>query len=116
MQENPPPQTATLLVKKGEFGPEEVEQVRDFSRQRQFDPIYFPGIKASDTNQYDVLSPDVYYLAFSQLLAPEGSGEFYRKHPYEVTPTTDDRPFFSRFFLSFLSHQQIHASVFLCLR
>lgn len=90
--------TGTLLVKKGGFTAEEVAEVWQFSRERQFDIIYLPGVQATDVNQYNIMEPDVYYESFQKILSSDSRGQFYKEYAYDVTAPLDDKPFFFHFF------------------
>ena len=89
---------ATLLIKKVPFTQDEVDALRAFAADRAFDLIYAPGIRPDETNQYNILPEDVYYQAFTGLLAAESRAAWYAAYPFDVTPPTDDRPFFGHFF------------------
>ncbi len=90
--------TATYLVKKTPFSPEEIEILKQFCKKRRFDIIYFPGIDSSDVNKYNVLEEPYYYRNFSTLLFTKDRGTFYKKYIYNIIPPTDDSPFFFHFF------------------
>jgi len=90
-------QTATILVRKGPFAPEQIETVRGFCRERLFDPCYYPGIKREETNLVNRLDESYFFDAAAQLLAGEGKN-FYNEYPFYVRPATDDRPFFAHTF------------------
>jgi len=89
--------TLLLLVKNGEFTSGEIEAVKDFSRQRQFDLVYYPGIQEAEANSYNVYPEPVYYRAFQSLLFGDRA-RFYADYAYDVSPPSDDRPFFFHFF------------------
>lgn len=89
--------TMTLLVKREPFLPDEVQAVQRFVAQHGFDLVAAPGITSADANQHNVLEEPVYYTAFQRLLGP-GRSEFIASYEYEITPPTDDRPFFFHFF------------------
>jgi hypothetical protein len=90
--------TGTLLVKKSPFTPEEVDAVRAFAAERAFDLTYAPGLRPDEANQYNILPEPVYYQTFTALLTAPSRERWYGEYPYEVTPPTDDRPFFGHFF------------------
>ena len=90
-------QTMTILIKRGPFTPAELQTIREFCRERQFDLVHLPGISPEEVNRYNVLDEPAYYRAFQQLLSPE-SDRFFAEYPYDVSPPTDDRPFFFHFF------------------
>ena len=89
--------TALLLVKNGDFTAGEIEAVKDFCRKRQFDLVYYPGIREEEANRYNVYQEPCYYRAFQELLFGDRA-RFYARYPYDVAPPDDDRPFFFHFF------------------
>ncbi len=90
--------TATLLVRIGRFETGELQAIRAFASQRAFDLIYAPDIQPGETNRYNRLPEPVYYQRFMQLLNTAPRSEFYHAYAYEVSPPTDDRPFFGHYF------------------
>ncbi|MEA3459699.1 MAG: hypothetical protein U9R11_03335 [Chloroflexota bacterium] len=90
-------QTALILVKKGDFTPQEIETVKGFCEERKFDLVHYPGMTLAEANRYNVLPEPSYYLAFQELLGGDRS-RFYAAYPFDVTPPTDDKPFFLHFF------------------
>jgi len=89
--------TLLLLVKNGEFTGEEIEAVKSFCHQRQFDLVYYPGIQEVEANRYNTYQEPFYYRAFQDLLFGDRT-RFYADYSYDVSPTDDDRPFFFHFF------------------
>jgi len=89
--------TSLLLIKNGEFTAGEIEAVKSFCRQRQFDLVYYPGIQEAEANRYNIHQEPLYYRAFQDLLFGDRA-RFYADYAYDVSPTDDDRPFFFHFF------------------
>lgn len=89
--------TFLLLVKNGCFAAGEIEAVKDFCRQRQFDLVYYPGMPEVEANRYNTLQEPLYYRGFQNLLFGNRA-RFYAEYSYDVSPTSDDRPFFFHFF------------------
>jgi hypothetical protein len=89
-------QVGLILVKNGAYSPEELATIRQFSRARSLDLVALPGLAEAEANRYNVLEEPVYYRAFEQLLADPDKA--YAEQSYQVTPATDDRPFFFHFF------------------
>jgi spermidine synthase len=88
--------TMLILVKREPFEEGELASIKRFAEARHFDLVYYPGMRPKEANRFNVLRTDPYYEAFRALLAdPEGFSAGYR---YDVTPATDDRPFFFHFF------------------
>jgi hypothetical protein len=90
--------TATVFIRNGAFSPEELAQIRAFTSQLAFDLSYLPGIRAEDTNQYNILAESTYYQTYLRLLEAGSAEEFYADYPYDIRPPSDDRPFFGHYF------------------
>ena len=90
-------QTATLLVKRSEISATDIEQIKNFSEQRGFDLAYYPGIKSSEVNRFNILRDPVFFEAASKLSADDNSS-FFEQYKFNITPATDDRPYFFNFF------------------
>jgi spermidine synthase len=89
--------TGTLLVKNDPFTREQIDVLRDFAGERQFDLAWFPGIRGDDANRYNRMAKPTLYDATVALLGPERS-TFITNYRFDIRPATDDRPFFFKFF------------------
>ena len=74
---------ANLVVKKSPFTPEELARVRALAAERGFFVVYEPERPAATA-----------YAAY--LSAPDRQA-FVRGYPFDISPATDDRPFFFQF-------------------
>ncbi len=97
--------TMLLLVKRTPFTAREIAIARAFAEQQQFDWIAAPDIRPwetsrfyPETNRYNFLPNNDYFNAFQPLLDRERRGAFLANYAYDITPPTDDRPFFFHFF------------------
>ena len=90
--------TLLLLVKLTPFTAAEIQAAKSFAAERQYDWIAYPGMQAGETNRYNVLRDDEYARVYQQLLAPDRRARFVETYAYDITPPTDDRPFFFHFF------------------
>src|SRR4030095_14331685 len=72
---------ATFLLKKTPFTREETHKLRDVADRLGFSVLYAPGEREA-TNEYAQL-----------VLAPDRQA-FYASYEKDVSPTSDDRPFF----------------------
>ena len=90
--------TATLLAKNSPFTAGELSAIREFAASRAYDMTYALGLRPEESNRYNILPEPVYYQAFTALLSAQPRTAFYAAYPYEITPPTDDRPFFGHFF------------------
>lgn len=91
--------TATLLVKRTPFTPEEIAALKEFCRERLFDLAYYPGIEASEANRFNRLAQPYYFEAAQEILAsPERRATFFDNYPFNLRPARDDQPYFDHFF------------------
>ena len=90
--------TLLLLVKRTPFSADEIQIARAFAEERQYDWIACPNLRADESNRFNVLRADEYFRVFQQLLAPDQRARFLATYAYDITPPTDDRPFFFHFF------------------
>ena len=88
----------TVLVKKGEFSPGEVETIKNFCKERAFDLVYYPGIDRRELNHYSVLEKPVYYETMADLLQRDKRNKFYENYVFNIKAPTDDKPYFFHFF------------------
>ncbi len=90
-------QTSTLIIKNATFNTEELNQVKTFSDDRSFDIAYAPNINPTGVNHYNRLKQPIFYSAALALLS-ESRDSFLDQYKFNITPATDDRPYFHQFF------------------
>jgi hypothetical protein len=90
--------TITLILKRGSFTGTELGIVREFAAARKLDLVALPGLRADEANRFNLLRDDVFFRTFGELLAATDRDYFYAAYPFDVTPPTDDRPFFGHYF------------------
>ncbi len=88
--------TSTLLVSNHVFSAAQIETVREFSNQRWFDLVHYPGIQAGEANRYNQLQQAWYFNAARELLGA-GREQFFEDYKFNVRPATDNRPYFFHF-------------------
>jgi hypothetical protein len=87
-----------LMIKKSPFSTMEIEAVRSFCEERAFDLVYLPGIQLSDVNRFNILEEPFYFKSFVDFLSSTKRQAWLDAYPYEVTPPTDNHPFFGHYF------------------
>ncbi|MFQ5944788.1 MAG: hypothetical protein ACE5NC_00850 [Anaerolineae bacterium] len=90
--------TSLLLAKESPFSQKELEVVRGFAQERSFDLILYPGMSPAEANRVYVLETPEYHRAYRELLTSDDRDSFLRAQTYDVSPPTDDRPFFHHYF------------------
>ncbi|HXX53646.1 MAG TPA: hypothetical protein VEI28_03650 [Thermodesulfovibrionales bacterium] len=86
--------TLGILAKPVPFTPEEIEAVRQFTKQRRFDLIHLPGIQDTETNTYVRLPSNEYFFTFKQILDPKTRRSFEENYLFDIRPVRDENPFF----------------------
>ena len=89
-------QTSTLIVKNGKLSVEEINRLKQFSNERSFDLVYYPGISLQEANRFNVQREPYLYQAAIALLSDK-SRAFLDAYKFNIEPTTDDRPYFFHF-------------------
>lgn len=87
-----------ILARRGPFTPGELAAIRAFAAARSLDLAYAPDIRPEEANRYNVMPTPEHYLAFVGLMETEDRARWLADYPFEVSPPTDDRPFFGHFF------------------
>jgi len=89
--------TTTLLVKNGALSSDEIAKIRAFADARSFDLAYYPGMRREEANRYNILEQPYLFDGATALLGPDRAA-FLRRYKFDISPTTDDRPYFFDFF------------------
>jgi len=94
---------ATFLLKKRPFTAEEVTELRTIASQLHFDVLYAPGPVGpigsvgvvGEVEPFQDESVGGTQLGdYARLIRATDRHAFYASYPQDITPTTDDRPFF----------------------
>ncbi len=85
-----------LLVAPEGFTGQDLEQIAEFAATEGFDIVTAPGLPA--TNRFNMLPDAQYSQLAGELLAAADVKSVYETHDFDITPPTDDRPFFGHFF------------------
>ncbi len=88
----------------------EVEAVRQFSKDRRFDWVYYPGIRDEETNRYIKMAADEYASAFKEILNPETRQRFINQYLFDIRPVRDENPFF-HYYLKVANIKQIYETM-----
>ena len=88
--------TGTLLIKKGAFHAADRSKIQAFCRDRSFDVAYYPQMPETEANRYNQLREPIYFQAAQAILSKDRQ-QFYDEYPFNIRPTTDNRPYFFQF-------------------
>jgi len=73
---------ATFLLKKQPFTPEETRRLQELAHNLGFTVLYAPGASVDAPSDY------------ARLILASDRRQFIERYPLDISPTTDDRPFF----------------------
>ena len=90
--------TGLVMLKPDGFDGSEMAHIRSFAEARRFDLIAAPGLTAGETNRFNRLPEDEYRTQAAALLTETGPGPGYAASRFDITPPTDDHPFFGHYF------------------
>ena len=88
--------TGTLLIKKGTFDTADRAAIQNFCHERSFDLAYYPQMPEVEANRYNQLTEPIYFRAAQAILSNDRK-QFYEGYPFNIRPTTDNRPYFFQF-------------------
>jgi spermidine synthase len=77
----------TMLLKQEPFRREEIEKLAAESQALGFEVVYLPSVTVE-------APPAGQAGDFARLILARDRDAFYRQYPFDVTPVSDDRPFF----------------------
>jgi spermidine synthase len=89
--------TTTLLVKNGPLEEREIARMRNFAEARSFDLAYYPGMQRSEADRFNILEQPYFFDGATALVGSDRNG-FLDRYKFNLTPATDNRPYFFDFF------------------
>ena len=89
--------TSTLLVRNGAFPAAQIVAIREFCRERAFDIAHVQGMATDEANVFNLLERDDFFAGAQALLGPQRQA-FLDRYKFDLTPASDDRPYFFHFF------------------
>jgi hypothetical protein len=90
-------QSSTLLIKRNALSKEEITSMKKFCAYRSFDVAYYPGMQIEEANHYNILQAPYFFEGVTRILGIN-SQEFIDKYKFNISPATDDQPYFAHFF------------------
>jgi hypothetical protein len=102
--------TLTIVAKKSPLTERDIQQIREFSKQRGFDLVYYPGITETESNVFVKMPTNQYFIAFKRLLNPETRKAFMENYIFDIAPVYDDNPFF-HYFMKLANIREIYKTM-----
>jgi hypothetical protein len=91
-------QTITAIIRPDGWDQDDLEDLRNILDRCRFDLVWSPDIIAAETNRWNRLEESVYYREIKALFEVSDLDLHYQAYPYDITPPTDDHPFYFHFF------------------
>lgn len=91
-------QTATFLVKATPFSDTEVDAVLEAIEELRYDLILGPRMPPEALDRFARVGSPIYHDLALDLVTATDRPAFYAGYDFEITPPSDDRPFFFHFF------------------
>lgn len=90
--------TITISVKRSPLTDVDVENVKTFCDEMNFDPVILPGLQQDERERFNQLQDPSLYILIDQLLATQEERErVYDQYQFNITPATDNQPYYSQF-------------------
>lgn len=86
----------SFCVKRSPLTADDRKRIRAFCRLRLFDPLLLPETEQSTAPRFNTSDDDTFLPLLKQALSIERD-KLIRNYPFNLEPTSDDRPFFSQF-------------------
>jgi hypothetical protein len=86
--------TVLIVARKGPLTAGEIHGIRQFCRERRFDPVWFPGMASSEANRWSRLDRPRFHEGAAALLGPDAAA-YQARYKFDVSPVWDDRPYVS---------------------
>lgn len=84
---------ATFLFQRAPFSPADLERLREVSSRLGFQVLYAPGMHEPQIKRDENEDPAT-LRDYARLIMTDNRQRFYAEHGQDISPTTDDRPFF----------------------
>ncbi|MCP4247343.1 MAG: hypothetical protein GY778_09875 [bacterium] len=89
---------AVLLVQPDGWSAVDLVAVQDFAAAQRFDIVTMPGLDLADTNRFSVIPDERYSVLAAELLTAVDPEPMYAAYEFDISPPTDDHPFFGHYF------------------
>jgi hypothetical protein len=88
--------TITFVLTRTPLTEKEIQNIRIFCRELQFDPTCLPSLQPEERTTYHQLQDSSLLLHMDNLFTAERKA-LYAAYDFNIVPATDNRPYFSQF-------------------
>jgi hypothetical protein len=90
--------TLTLIASPTAFSDGAVGELRAFCEELGYDLVFYPNMPRAEANRYNRLPAPLYYDALRRLMDQESRAQALADSLYDISPPSDNRPFFGHHF------------------
>ena len=87
-----------LLVQPDGWSSTDLAAVAEFAERERFDIVARPALRQEEINRFSVIPDEEYSVLAAELLAVAEPADAYAASKFEITPPTDNHPFFGHYF------------------
>jgi hypothetical protein len=91
-------QTITAVVRPNGWAQDDLKDLRGFLDRCRFDLVWSPDISPDEPNRWNRMEESIYFQEISTLFEVSDLDSYYQTYPYDITPPSDDHPFYFHFF------------------
>lgn len=88
--------TVTFMTGKQPLNAQQLDSIRSFCRDMQFDPVLLPDLQAGERDQFNQLQDSTFYKSVDALVSGQRD-TLYESYAFNIRPASDQRPYFSQF-------------------
>ncbi|MFC2159955.1 hypothetical protein ACFLQS_04495 [Actinomycetota bacterium] len=92
--------TLTTMFKTDGFSAAEIENLKEKLAKLNYDIVYYKGMEADEANRFSRLEEPYFYNYFKYIIEADRDlvEDFYNDYYFNISPITDDKPYFFNFF------------------
>ena len=88
--------TLTYVIKKTPLSGEEINKLKAFCEQYNFDPVLLSGITAAERVQFNSMEDDNFFYDLEGMFSSQRK-KIIREYDFNIQPATDNKPYFYQF-------------------
>ena len=88
--------TISFALTRSPISEQQIQNIRNFCEQMQFDPAILPGLQAEERSVYHQLQDGSFFQNVDTLFSSKRN-DLYNDYAFNIKPATDNQPYFSQF-------------------
>ena len=88
--------TFTYVIKKKSLNKTEINEVKSFCEQFNFDPVLLPGIRSEERVQFNALENELFFSDLERMFSSQRE-KIIHEYDFNIRSSTDNKPYFFQF-------------------